>query len=51
MLNIKVKAEEYFNKTRPYLKDIKNLKNSDKWRFQLLIANIFISSKDNDEER
>ena len=36
----------------PYLKDIINsLKNSDLWKIQLTIANNFISSIDNDEER
>ena len=45
--------EEYFNKIRPYLKDIINdLKQSDTWKIQLAITVIFISSKDdNDEER
>ena len=45
-------AEEYLNKIRSYLKDIiNNLKKSDTWKIQLTIANNFISSIDNDEER
>ena len=48
--NKTLSVEEYFNKIRPYLKDIiNNLKNSDTWRIQLAIANNFISSIDNDE--
>ena len=44
-------VEEYLNKVRPYLKDIDDLKESDTWKIQLTIANNFISSIDNDEER
>ena len=45
-------AEEYLNKIRPHLKDtINNLKKPDTWKIQLTIANSFISSIDNDEER
>ena len=45
-------VEEYFNKIRPYLKDtINNLKKSDTWKIQLTIANSFIPSTVNDEER
>ena len=45
-------VEEYLNKIRPYLKDIiNNLKKSDKCKIQLTIANNFILSIDNDEER
>ena len=45
-------VEEYLNKIRPYLKDIiSNLKKSDKCKIQLTIANNFILSIDNDEER
>ena len=45
-------VEEYLNKIRPYLKNIiNNLKKSDTWKIQLTIANNFISSIDNDEER
>ena len=45
-------VEEYLNKIRPYLKDImNNLKKSGTWKTQLIIANNFISSIDNDEER
>ena len=49
--NKTVSVEEYFNKIRPYLKNIINdLKNSDKWKIQLTIPINFMSSKDNDEE-
>ena len=45
-------VEEYFNKIRPYLKDIINkLKKSDTWKIQLTIAINFISSINNNEER
>ena len=45
--NKTLSIEEYLN-----LKDIiNNLKKSDTWKIQLTIANNFISSKDNDEER
>ena len=50
--NKTLSVEEYLNKIRPYLKDIiNNLKKSDTWKIQLAIANNFISSIDNDEER
>ena len=50
--NKTLSVEEFFNKIRPYLKDIiNNLKKSDTWKIQLTIANNFISSIDNDEER
>ena len=50
--NKTVSVEQYINKTRPYLKEIiGNLKTSDTWRIQYTIANSFISSIDNDEER
>ena len=43
---------QYLNQLRTYLKDIIiNLKKSDTWKIQLTIANNFISSIDNDEER
>ena len=44
-------VEEYLKKIRPYLKDINNLEKPDTWKIQLAIANNFISSIDNDEER
>ena len=48
----KTLSEEYLNKISSYLKDIRNnLKKSDTWKIQLSIANNFISSIDNDEER
>ena len=44
-------VEEYFDKIRPYLKDIiNNSKNSETWKIQLTMANSFISSIDNNEE-
>ena len=44
-------TEEYFNKIRPYLKDITNgVKKSDTWKIQLAIAINFISSKNSDVE-
>ena len=44
-------VEEYFNKVRPYLKNIiNNLKKFDSCKIQLTIAINFISSKHNDEE-
>ena len=50
--NKKLLVEEYFNKIRPYLKDIINkLKKSDTWKIQLTIAINFISSINNNEER
>ena len=42
--------EEYRNNIRPHLNDINALKTSEIWKMQLAIANIFISSKGNDEE-
>ena len=46
-------VEKYLDKIRPYLTDIvKDLKQSDTWKFQLTITINFIFSKDdNDEER
>ena len=44
--------EEYLNKISPYLEDIINtLKKFGTWKIQLTIANNFISSLNNDEER
>ena len=46
------KISPYLNKISPYLKDvINNLKKSNTWKIQLTIANNFISSTDNEEER
>ena len=39
--NKTLSAEEYLNKSRPYLKDITNLKKSDTWKIQLITANNF----------
>ena len=48
----KTLSEEYLNKISSYLKDIRNnLKKSDRWKIKLTIANNFISSIHNDEER
>ena len=45
-------VEEYLNKVGSYLKDIiDNLKKSDTSEIQSAIANNFVSSIDNDEER
>ena len=50
--NKTLSVEEYLKKIRPYLKDIiNNLKKPDTWKIQLTIANNFISSLNNDEER
>ena len=44
--------KQYFNKLRPYLKDIiNNLKKCDTRKIHLTIANNFICSIDNYEER
>ena len=51
---IEIKHDELkdLNKIIPYLKYIiKNLRKSGIWKIQLTIANNFISSIDNDEER
>ena len=49
--NKTLSVEEYLNKIRLYLKDIRNnLKKSDTWEMQLTIATNFISFKYNDEE-
>ena len=43
-------VEEYLSEISPYLKGIvNNLKISDTWKTQLIIANNFMSSIDNDE--
>ena len=43
--------EEYLNNIRPFLKDINDLKKSDRWKIQLATNANFISSKgDNDKE-
>ena len=50
--NKTLSTEEYFNKIRPYLKDItNNLKKLDTIKIQLTIAINFLSFKNNDEER
>ena len=44
--------EKYFNRVRPYLKDImNNVKKFHKGKIQLAMENSFIFSIDNDEER
>ena len=48
--NKTLSVEEYLNRIRPCLKDIiKNLKKSDTSKIQLIAANNFLSSIDNDE--
>ena len=50
--NKTLSVQEYRNKIRPYLKNfINNFKKSDTWKIQLAIANNFISSIENDEQR
>ena len=50
--NRNLSLDEYFNKIKPYLKDIIiDLENSDTWKIQLTVAINFISFKDVDEER
>ena len=50
--NKTLSVEEYLNKIRSYSEDIIiNLKKSDTWKIQLIIANKFVSSIDNDKER
>ena len=49
--NKTLSVEEYFNKIRPYLKEINDLKKPDTWKTQLTIANNFFSSIDKNEER
>ena len=41
--NKTVSVEEYLKKIRPYLNNIINLKTSDTWEIQLIIANDFVS--------
>ena len=48
--NKTLSLEEYFNKIRPYLKDINDLRKAEMWKIQLTIADNFISSIDNDQE-
>ena len=48
--NKTLSVEKYFNKIRPYLKDMNNITKSDTLKIQLIIAINFISSKDNDED-
>ena len=50
--NKTLSVEEYLNKISPYLKDIiNNFNNSGTWKIKLTIANKFISSMDNHEQR
>ena len=50
--NKNLSLEEYFNKIRPYLRDIKiDLQETDTRKIQLTMAINFISSNDADEER
>ena len=50
--NKTLSVEEFLNKISPYLKFIiNNLQNTDTWKTQLTIANKFIPSVHNNEER
>ena len=49
--NKTLSIKKYLDKTKPYLKDIKNnLRKSDKLKIQLTITTNYISSKDTGEE-
>ena len=49
--NKTVSVNDYFDKIKPYLKDIiNNLKKHDTWKGQLTTAINFITSKENAEE-
>ena len=44
--------DQYFNKIKPYLRDIIiDLQSSDTWKVYLTVAINFMSSKDTEEER
>ena len=50
--NRNVSLDEYFNRIKPYLRNmIIDFQSSDTWKFQLTIAINFIYSKDYEEER
>ena len=50
--NSNLSLDEYYNKVKPYLRDIlMDLQSPDTWKIQLRIAINFISSKDTEEER
>ena len=50
--NKNLSLEKYFNKVKPYLRDIiTDLQESGTWKIQLTIAMNFISSKVSEEER
>ena len=50
--NKKLSVKEYLDKIKPHLRDkIINLKKSDSWKIQLIIAIDSVSSKDNNKER
>ena len=51
VIEIKLLINKYLDKTKPYLKNVNNLKKSDTCEVQLTIAINLISSKDTDEER
>ena len=42
--------KEYLINIRPYLKNVNDLKKSDTWKFQLVIAINFMSPEGNDEQ-
>ena len=37
-MNETLSIKEYLDETKPYLKDINNLKKPDTWKIQLMIA-------------
>ena len=50
--NKNLSAKEYFDKTKPYLRDLNiNLQKSETWEIQLATAVNFLSSNVVDEER
>ena len=46
VMEIKLSITEYLNETKPYLREIINLKNSWALKIELIIAILFISSID-----
>ena len=48
--NKTLSIDKYLNKIRPYLKDVNNLKKSDKWKIRSIIAINFICFIDNNDE-
>ena len=48
--NKKLSVKEYWEKSKPYSRDIINRQKSDTWKIQIIVAINFISCKDVDEE-